>query len=233
MTEELKNELIENLLQVLGIKFFRNFDTQLRSLLVHDELYAEAKFASVPNQRKLFIADEIQRSAVTALVNSADKNNLLVNEVGSGKNIVETISTKGFNIAVYRKGCGTLLTSKYKQLLAQGNTILELTERNDLFKEELVAEAKISDTLSKLFLLIGVFVKNTATDISDIECSVDIPTSDGKAIMESIPFADIFAYKQSKSITIHKNKANDTLALRLKKVLEESIVEGEKKASSS
>lgn len=87
--------------------------------------------------------------------------------------------------------------------------------------------------MSKLFLLIGVFVKNTATDISDIECSVDIPTSDGKAIMESIPFADIFAYKQSKSITIHKNKANDTLALRLKKVLEESIVEGEKKASSS
>nr|WP_298891874.1 hypothetical protein [uncultured Acinetobacter sp.] len=233
MTEELRNELIENLLQVLGIKFFRNFDTHLRSLLVQDELYAEGKFANIPNQKKLFIADEIQRSAVTALVAAADKNQLLISEVGSGKNIVETISTKGFNIAVYRKGCGTSLSSKYKQLLAQGNTILELTESNDLFKEELIAESNISEMLSKIFLLIGVFGKNTASDISDIECSIDIPTSNGKVIMESIPFADIFAYKQSKSITIHKKKANDTLVLKLKKVLEESIVEGNKKASSS
>lgn len=35
--------------------------------------------------KKIFIADEIQRSAVTALVAAADKNQLLISEVGSGK----------------------------------------------------------------------------------------------------------------------------------------------------
>lgn len=84
-TKELRNKLIENLLQVLGKKSFRNFDTHLRNLLVQDELYAEGKFANIPNQKKIFIADEIQRSAVTALVAAADKNQLLISEVGSGK----------------------------------------------------------------------------------------------------------------------------------------------------
>ncbi|OOS20365.1 hypothetical protein [Moraxella lincolnii] len=98
-----------------------------------------------------------------------------------------------------------------------------------MFKEDLIAESNISEILSKIFFTYRVFSKNTESDISDIECSIDIPTSKGKAIMESIPFADIFAYKQSKSITIHKKKANDTLVLKLKKVLEESIVEGSKK----
>lgn len=233
MKEDLKNELIDNLLQVLGIKFFRNFDAHLRNLLTHDELYAEGKFIGVPNQKKLFIADEITRSAITALVASADENQLLVSEVGSGKNIVETISTNGFNIAAYRKGCGTSLTSKYKQLLSQGNVVLELTETNDLFKEELILESNISNTVNKLFLLIGVFVKNTASNLSDIECSVDIPASDGKSIMESIPFADIFAYKQAKSMTISKNKTSDSLILKLKKVLEQDIAEGDKKVSAS
>lgn len=233
MNGNLRNELIECLLQVLGTKFFRNFDTHLRSLLVHDELYAESKFLNVPNQKKLFVADEVLRSAIVALVNSANENRLLVNQVGSGKNLVETISTTSFNIAVYRKGCGTSLTSKYKQLLSQGNTILEITESNDLFKQELIAESNISDTLSKLFLLIGVFVKNTSSNISDIECSIDIPTSDGKGIMESIPFSDIFAYKQSKAMTVSKNKGSNDLVLKLKKVLEQDTAEGDKKASSS